>query len=556
MFVLLVFALLLLPATQQPATPVTPQMGTPKAAADDKSQKCVIEGKVVSMVDGQPLKKTAVTLFPQQQPGTMTRPLATTTDADGKFVFREVDAGRYTMNFYRVGYARTNYGARAPNGPGTTLTLLPGQLLKDIHARLIPAGAINGKLIDEDNDPVANAYVQLQRWGYTNGKRQLIPFGGASTDDRGQFRIFGIAPGRYFVSARYEGVNYFNVQTDSSRDTEETYAPTYYPGVFDVAQASAMEVKSGDEIMGIVFRLARAKAVRITGTVHGPDGPMKNAMVQVFPRGTTFFGGMMNMRSTDDKGAFTLTGVMPGSYAIVVRGSMQDQQLIGRTDIDVAGSPIDNVTVDATPGASLDADVRLDGNVDLSKTTTRLFLSSVEMMPVPGSATQIKEAGSVTLNKVYDGNYFVRVSPLPDDAYLSKAVYDDKDVLADGIRVHGAPAHLALTVSANGAHLEGTVQDKDHQPFTGAFIALVPEETQRSRQDLFKTATSDQYGHFTLRGIPPGKYKLFAWDSIDQGAYMDPDFLKAYDDQGKTMELSPGEKSSPELRVIITKTGS
>ena len=129
-------------------------------------------------------------------------------------------------------------------------------------------------------------------------------------------------------------------------------------------------------------------------------------------------------------------------------------------------------------------------------------------------------------------------------------------MLADGIRVPGAPAHLALTVSANGAHLEGTVQDKDHQPFTGAFIALVPEETQRSRQDLFKTATSDQYGHFTLRGIPPGKYKLFAWDSIDQGAYMDPDFLKAYDDQGKTMELSPGEKSSPELRVIITKTGS
>lgn len=554
----LFLSLALFQAPQQAAPP----MGSLRPLADEKLEKGTIEGRVISAVDGLPLKKANVMLLPQSQPGSITRPLSTITEADGKFLFKDLDPGpRYTINVVRNGYARQNYGQRLPNGPGTALSLSPGQHLKDINVRLTPGAAINGRIVDEDNDPVAGAYVRTMRWGFMNGKRQLMPGGGATTDDRGQYRVYGIAPGRYYVSATYQGPNFMMVTAGESspKESEEAYAPTYYPGVLDASQASAVDLKGGDDISGVVFRLVRARAVRISGIVRNANGESaKSAMVQMFPRPTGMMNSGPNMRMTDDKGAFTFTGIMPGAYALIVRGTIDDQQMFGRADIDVGTSPLDNVLVNASTGAELEADVHLDGPVDLSKGAVRLYLSPDEtMLPVPGSTVQLKEgASTVTFTKVYDGNYNLRAAGLADDSYLSKAVFDEKDVTVEPLKVHGG-GKLDITISSNGAHLEGSVFDKDHQPVTSATVVLVPEESRRSRLDLFRTANSDQYGHYVLRGIPPGTYKIFAWEAIDYGAYQDPDFLKSYEDQGRTLQLAPGERSSPELKVIpVAKTGS
>jgi protocatechuate 3,4-dioxygenase beta subunit len=556
MFSALLLALALLQLPQQSAPP----MGTPKPLTDEKVEKCIIEGKVTSAADGQPLKKATVTLMPQQQSGAMSRPVSTTSDADGKFIFKELDPVRYTLNAARNGYARQNYGARTPTSPGTTLAMDPGQHLKDINVRLTPGAAISGRIVDEDNDPVAGVQVRTARWGFFQGKRQLVTGGFASTDDRGQYRIYGLARGRYFVSATYQNPNAMMITGGdaSPKDSEEAYAPTYYPGTFDASQASGVEVKPGDDIAGVVFRLARVRAVRVSGMVRGADGqPAKTVMLYMLPRASGMMPGAPSMRTTDEKGNFTYTGVMPGAYSIVVRGMLQDQQQFGRAEIDVGANALDNVVIQASNGVDIEASVHLDGPVDLTKTTVRLFLSTDELISfTPPSAAQIKEEGSVTLTKVYDGNYTVRAGPLPDDAYLSKAIFDEKDVLNEGLKVRGG-GRLDVTISAAGAHVEGTVSDKDNKPFAGAQVVLVPEESKRSHQDLFRTASSDQYGHFVLRGIPPGTYKLFAWEAIDFGAYQDPEFLKAYEDQGKTIQLGSGEHSSPELKVIpAVKSGS
>jgi protocatechuate 3,4-dioxygenase beta subunit len=555
----MVSALLLTLALFQAPQESTQPMGTAKPLTDEKVEKCILEGKVTSAVDGAPLKKATVMIFPQQQPGVMTRPLSATSDADGKFLFKEVEPSRYTLNVFRNGYARQNYGARVPNGPGSTIALIPGQHLKDINVRLTPGAAINGRIVDEDNDPVAGVFVTPQRWGYQQGKRQLLPYGGATTDDRGQYRIFGLAPGRYYISATYRGPNAFMPANQDAKETSETYAPTYYPGVYDVGQAAAVDLKAGDDIAGVVFRLAKVHAVSVSGFVRGSDGqPIKSASIQLLPRRGMFSGFDMQMRMTDEKGAFSIGGVMPGAYVLFVRSAMDQQQIFGRADIDVAGNAIDNVVVQTSSGMDIEAEVHVDGPVDLSKTSARLMLTPEEMvMPVPGSATQLKEPGTVVLTKVYDGNYLIRVGPLPDDAYVSKAIFDDKDVLAESLKLRGSGGKLDVTINASGAHIEGSALDKENQPFKGAVVALVPDEAHRSRTDLFRSATTDQYGHFVLRGVPPGTYKLYAWEAIDSGAYMDPEFLKSYEDQGKTVQLGPGERSSPELKVIPSaKTGT
>src|SRR5689334_8491131 len=115
----------------------------------------------------------------------------------------------------------------------------------------------------------------------------------------------------------------FGVGDSNPKAAEDAYAPTYYPGTADASQASVIEVKPGDDILGVTFRLGRTHAVRVSGVVRGADGePLKGAMVQLFPRARGAFTGMdMLLRATDDKGAFNFTGVMPGAYVAFVRGA-------------------------------------------------------------------------------------------------------------------------------------------------------------------------------------------------------------------------------------------
>jgi len=96
---------------------------------------------------------------------------------------------------------------------------------------------------------------------------------------------------------------------------------------------------------------------------------------------------------------------------------------------------------------------------------------------------------------------------------------------------------------------------EEQLPATGCIVALIPEPRYRSQTALFKSSTTDQFGHFTLRGIPPGEYKLFAWDDIEPGAYQNPDFLRPYEQKGKSVHVDEGGRVTIELR-LIRGTGS
>src|SRR5205807_6163475 len=112
-----------------------------------------------------------------------------------------------------------------------------------------------------------------------------------------------------------------------------------------------------------------------------------------------------------------------------------------------------------------------------------------------------------------------------------------------------------LVVSSAGGRIEGQALTEEQLPATGCIVALIPEPRYRSQTALFKSSTTDQFGHFTLRGIPPGEYKLFAWDDIEPGAYQNPDFLRPYEQKGKSVHVDEGGRVTIELR-LIRGTGS
>jgi len=93
--------------------------------------------------------------------------------------------------------------------------------------------------------------------------------------------------------------------------------------------------------------------------------------------------------------------------------------------------------------------------------------------------------------------------------------------------------------------------NNDH-PVANATVVAVPEEKYRKLPDRFGTGSTDQHGHFTIRGLAPGSYTLFAWQDMEESVYRDPDFLKSQEPNGTAVKVEEGSHQQIELKVSPT----
>jgi hypothetical protein len=163
----------------------------------------------------------------------------------------------------------------------------------------------------------------------------------------------------------------------------------------------------------------------------------------------------------------------------------------------------------------------------------------------------LRQDGSFEIGQLGDGDYQVQLWQLPEDVYLKSARLAGEDVLDSGLRVSRkqAPGLLELVLSSNGGRIDGVVM-KDQQPFSGARVVLIPEPSRRTLDRFYKETNTDQYGRLTLRGITPGDYKLFAWETVEEGAYLSPDFLRSYEERGQAVHVEEGSHLAPQLQLI------
>jgi Carboxypeptidase regulatory-like domain len=235
-----------LAVAQQPA--VERRSGKP-------SEKASIAGTVTRKRSDEPLKKAQVALSPADGRGPM---YGAVTDAGGRFEIVGIEPGQYRLWVTRNGYLRQNYGQRSPGRAGTTLALAAGQRLRDLDFHLTPAGVVTGRVVDEDNEPIANARVQALQLHYYDARRRLVPAGTAGTNDLGEYRLFGLPPGRYYISATYRpgyaalvGMSALVRQHAAAAAQKESYVPKYYPGTSDASRAARVHVAAGAETQGM-----------------------------------------------------------------------------------------------------------------------------------------------------------------------------------------------------------------------------------------------------------------------------------------------------------------
>ncbi len=553
-----------LPAQQQPATP---------------SSKCTIEGLVVKAATGEPLKKAYITLRKAEG---REEPYVATTGADGRFVLRDVEPGRYQLWANRSGYVRQEYGQRALERPGTILALDPGQHVRDILFRLIPSAVITGRVYDEDGEPTENISVQALQHRYIRGQRQLVPVGGTATNDLGEYRLHGLPPGQYYVSATYTpgrtapgGVIVIGRSGEAPRD--QGYAPTYYPSTNDPSRATPLALRGGDIATGIDFTLLPTRAVRLRGRVFNAITglPGRGASLLLMPRET----GIRRLFSPnqtfveDREGNFEIRGVVPGSYTLIAMWFDEGNRYSTRAPIDVGNTDVQGINLVITLGVELAGRVHVEGQEQplagaqkaqsagqvkpeggLDLTDLRVFVFPKEDLPLGAPFASVKADGSFTLKNVSVGDYRVRVEGLPPDFYLKVARFGGEDALESSLSVAGGqpPGGLELVVSPAGGRIDGTVLN-EQRTFSGARIVLVPEPRRRGLPQFYKTTTTDQNGQFTLRGIPPGEYRLFAWEEVELGAYQDPDFLRPYEERGKPVQVEEGSRINFQLELISTE---
>ena len=219
-----------------------------KNSKPPKEESCSVSGIVIKMADSAPLRKAHVSLISVED---TTRTVAAVTNADGRFALKSIEPGPYRLYVSRVGFVSEGYGQRTPDAPGAVLTLHAGQELKDLQFRLIPAGVISGKIYDDDGEPLPDVQEGAVRQVYSQGKRSRTSATTASTNDLGEHRLFGLSPGRYFVSCVYPRWNRSGVEVDSGDTETEGYAKLYYPGTADVTKAGAIAIKAGEEASSI-----------------------------------------------------------------------------------------------------------------------------------------------------------------------------------------------------------------------------------------------------------------------------------------------------------------
>ncbi len=466
-----------------------------------------------------------------------------------------------------------------------------------IQLAMSPTGAITGRIYDRTGEPLGKAQVLALRPIYKNGRRTLTIVQNVVSDDRGDFRLFWLAPGRYYVAAIPEAVEFpMNMGQPNSYSTpmmhltpptrfgtyelgaspvvhkrklksgdivEEMYVPVYYPNTVDMSAATAISVMGGAAVGGvnIATGVGLITPRHIRGRVLDPAGrPVAGASISAVPRASGPYFAIPHAQSESD-GTFDMTGVAGGSYQIFASIAGEARTMNGYSMAEVGDKDVQLAPFAMTSGFKFSGRFVNEGNVRPGNSGNisyprvgslirdpevgGMFFGFPEFNPTPAAD------GSFTVDSIPPGNFRVLLQQMPPDAYIKSMRMGSADVLNDGLRISGTPdAPLEIVIGANAGRIEGSVVDARGAPLSNRTVVLVPDVRLRQRNDLYRVVSSDITGSFQMQGLAPGDYKLFAWENVEPGAWQDPDFIQAYESAGQRIRINEGSTENIQVAVI------
>jgi len=571
---------------QQPArdTPAQPSAPAPSGK---------ISGRVVAADTGRPIKRARVSLNAAELPGGR----GMLTDDSGTYEITDLPAGRYTLNVSKSGFVSLSYGQRRPLQAGTPLQLLDGQQLKSVDFSLPRGGVISGRILDEDGEAVPGATVRVMRYQYLQGDRRLTQVGTAQTDDRGQYRVWGLMPGDYYVNAltripvfggqmgpggrggpggpagraggaggrgaamaALAGGTVAQLSVGGGDDQEQmNYAPTYYPGVTAVEQARPITLGVSQEALEISFNMQLVRTSRLSGHVTNPDGTATTAgNVNLMPDGSGR-GGQIGQNyggRVQWDGAFSIANVPPGRYVLRARSADSETPQFAMQPITLDGSDIDGLAVMLSAGATLTGTVIFTPGQSAvpDATQVRITAPSTDLSSFgPQPNARVDKDGRFTLSGVPAGTHLVRSNGNLRGWTLKSVTVAGRDVTDTPIDVRSGQTLSNVTIAFTDKinEISGTITTTTGVPMPDYTVLAFPTDQSLWRPQARQIATTrpDQTGKYRLRGLPPGEYYVTTVDPAEQGEWFEPAYLDEHRPGASRLTLGDGDVKTQDFKV-------
>lgn len=529
---------------------------TPAPATPAEQPKATLRGHVYALDTSAPLKRVQVSLRSSGRP---TDPLGMTTDAQGGFEFKNVEPGTYTLSANKTGFVSSGYGQKDLQRPGTPITVRPGQELKDLDIRLMRGAVISGVITDEDGEPMANVSVQAMVRMYRRGQSQVMGRGSSSTDDRGQYRIFNLPPGRYYIQATQR-----SFMSIGGPDETVGYAPIFYPNALNYQDAQRVEVTNGAEVPRVDLIMRSVPTYSISGTViDGASGkPQSGGFVNFISTDMTVMriGGASGQIRAD--GSFKLTGLLPGKGRLMVmipRGNTFSGPPFTKA-VDVAAANVTDVQVVITPGVTVRGKIVADGGTPPENLRVALTPKGEGMMTFGGANTTVNKDLTFQVDNVQAGDYDVGVSGnpftgggvTPGSYYVREVRKGAENVLERGLTVGEGPvADVEVILDFQPATLAGKASDEDGNPITAATVVLLSSDPKKRTVDrYFKTGNVDQNGNYKVTGVIPGDYLALLWPAAEPYQLQDPDVFGPIAKHAVSVTVEKGATKNQDLKII------
>jgi 5-hydroxyisourate hydrolase-like protein (transthyretin family) len=519
-----------------------------------------------------------------------------TTDERGRFAFNDVVPGTYKLLFSGSGYAKQEYGQRTAAGGGVPMTMAPGQSKTDVVMKMSQVAALSGQIRDAAGQPIAGAPVQLLRISYDDaGQKRTQRVAATMSDDRGEYRMYYLSPGRYYLSAGHQPGQ---TSTDVPRGLEsvlggagytsanrilQNYALVYYPGAADQNSARAIDLQPGADLQGINMLLGVQQSFRVRGRVvdlrtgQPPPSASINLSVQSndplvgLGRGV---GRNLTYRSQD--GTFEMQNVSPGTYTLVAElpslgvstpqpdlaamsaaersaylesmTATENARPRATTTINVVNADVEGVVLTLGTNSSIAGRFRIDSIGQAPSVQFPFIRVQLRGPNASGNTRPTAADGTFRLDNVWPGDYRLTVVGLPPGFYVKEARLGDADALNGLLRFTGPGPTLDILISSNAGALDGVAVDATGRPMPGAQVVLIPNRN-RERTELFRPVTADSAGRFTIPAVAPGEYVLAAWDGIEPFAFFDPTLIGQAESSGKSLRVA--ESSSQTVNVTV-----
>jgi protocatechuate 3,4-dioxygenase beta subunit len=529
-------------------------------AAPLSAQQSSVEGAVVNRISGQPIEGVHIRFILRiNSPASVC--YGATSDSSGRFSVNPIQPGYYTVEWERTGFVP---GAAKEPVPvlRTEIELRPGERRTNWKLEMWPLITISGRVVNQYGDPVPNVQIQPQPEGQTSNDniKYFGYYGIKWTDEKGQFRLF-IPPGRYYVAAvpfPSLAVAIAEIRTDGTSNL--VLGRTYYPASPDAQSAAVVDAKPDSGIAGLEIRM-RSNLPRndltVSGVITGiPEGARATISHRYGVSPGQFSSGGASTVGAD--GRFSINR-NPGYVRLLAQCISGDTVFQSdAVEIQMGAPGSENVRlplVHQTNGTMSGALEFLGDNPSAAPPIKlRVFLGRMEdiMGSDPLAPALASANGAFRITGISPGRYKFYVSPMPENAYIKSILLGDLSAKGDLLDfTRGVPTErIQVTISRNGAEVSGEVRQADGGLALNPNIAvlLVSEPDQKVQ---LRSGGVDN-GHYMLKGVPPGKYAIYAADVRKRGTGErinqpggDQDIAAA-----ETIEVVEGDRLTRNLKVV------